>query len=71
MNDLAPTGQLLLDRLDINPKEVKNIKPRWKRTNYRAVINWLTLYKPQHDASDLEKIHGLLEAFHHLCQTET
>ncbi|WP_148650102.1 hypothetical protein [Nostoc sp. NIES-3756] len=41
-----------------------------RRTSYRAVINWLTKYNPNADASNLEKIKGLLEAFYHLCEVE-
>ncbi|MBD2180340.1 tetratricopeptide repeat protein [Planktothrix sp. FACHB-1355] len=47
-----------------------SITPKWKRTQYRAVINWLTKYKPQPDSPILEQLRGCLEAFHHLCAVD-
>lgn len=63
-------SELVLAKLDLDPAAIKSIKPRWKRTHYRAVINWLTKYEPQAIASNLEKVRGYLEAFHHLCEVE-
>ena len=49
----------------------KNNYSRIKRANYRAVKNWLTKYKfNHHKSSNLEKIQGYLEAFHHLSAAE-
>ncbi|MHC5779844.1 tetratricopeptide repeat protein [Nostoc sp.] len=60
----------LLETLEININNIKSIKPNWKRTHYRAVINWLTKYKPLSDSPNPEKIKGYLEAFYHLCEVE-
>jgi hypothetical protein len=68
--DIKPTEESVLAKLSIEPETIKSIKPRWKRTQYRAVINWLTRYNSQPDASNLEKVKGYLEAFHHLCVVE-
>lgn len=67
--DLTPPGELILVELGIEPASVKSIKPS-RRTHYIAVINWLTEYKPQPDASNLEKVRGYLEAFQHLCEVQ-
>jgi hypothetical protein len=68
--DIKPADELVLDKFSIDPATIKSIKPRWKRTQYRAVINWLTKYNPQPDASNLDKVKGCLEAFYHLCEVE-
>lgn len=70
MTDIIPPAALILTKLAIEPCTLKYIKPRWKRTHYRAAINWLTKYKPQPAASNLEKVRCYLEAFHHLCEVE-
>ncbi|KST66732.1 tetratricopeptide repeat protein [Mastigocoleus testarum] len=68
--EIPPDRQSILTKLGIEPEFVKSIQPRWKRQGYRAVVNWLTKYKPQPDASNLEKVTGLLESFYHLCELE-
>ncbi|MBD1904700.1 hypothetical protein NDI37_02650 [Funiculus sociatus GB2-A5] len=68
--DITASGESILTKVGIAPAEVKFIKPSWKRTQYRAVINWLTKYKPLPDAPNLEKVRGYMEAFHHLCEVE-
>ena len=68
--NIAPSGTLILTELGIELGSLKSIKPRWKRQQYRAIINWLTQYKPSADASNLETVKGLLEAFYHLCTIE-
>ncbi len=60
-------SESILAELGINSATVKAIKRGIKRSSYRAVINWLTKYQPNTDASNLEKVKGLLEAFYHLC----
>lgn len=64
--DMIPPGESILVALAIDPYTLKSIKSHWQRTQYRAVINWLTKYKSQPNASNLEKVKGYLEAFHHL-----
>jgi len=67
---ILPPVESVLENLNINPKEIKSIKPILKWTHYRAVLNWLIEYKPQPDATNLEQVRGYLEAFHHLCEVE-
>ena len=65
-SDLVISGQQLWAEI-----EQKLIKPQDKvsRTtiaNKQAVKNWLTKYQPKPNASNLERVRGYLEAFHHL-----
>ncbi|MGB8691561.1 MAG: tetratricopeptide repeat protein [Microcoleus sp.] len=69
--DIIPPGDLVLANLGIDLKASEFTEmAQWKRANYRAVKNWLTRYKSKRDASNLEKVRGYLEAFHHLCEVE-
>ena len=45
-------------------------QPQSQRPHYRAAINWITKYSPPSGSTNLEKVHGSLEAFHHLCGVE-
>lgn len=63
---LKPSNEFVLEYLGIEPQALKYIKSSLKRSHYRAVINWLIKYQPQPNASNLEKVKGYLEAFHHL-----
>jgi hypothetical protein len=67
--DITPPGEWMLANLgiDLAAPEFRELSP-CKRAQYRAVKNWLTRYKPKSDASNLEKVRGYLEAFHHLCE---
>jgi hypothetical protein len=44
MERLIPSGDSILAELGIEQATLKVITPKWKRTQYRAVINWLTKY---------------------------
>ena len=68
--NITPSSDKILAKIGINSAMIKTIKQRNKRSSYRAVINWLTKYKPNPDASNLEKVRGLLEAFFHMCGIE-
>ena len=68
--NLIFSGDIILTELNINSSTVKSIKPRLKRTHYRAIINWLTKYYPPPSATNLEKVKGFLETFYHLCGAE-
>src|SRR4028118_885317 len=70
MDQITPCLETFLAELGIEQATLKLITPKWKRTQYRAVINWLTKYKPATDASNLDQVRGYLEAFHHLCEVE-
>ena len=63
--DILLSGDSVLASLGIDSSQVKSIKPRWKRTHYRAIVNWITKYQPDLDASNLQRVRGYLEAFHH------
>lgn len=66
MNNMMPSGEFVLAEVGIESGDIKLIKSRRKRSQYRAVVNWLIEYKPHANASNLEKVKGYLEAFHHL-----
>ena len=68
---ITPPGECVLANLgiDLVAPEFREMPPR-KRAQYRAVKNWLTRYKPKLGASNLEKVKGYLEAFHHFCEVE-
>jgi tetratricopeptide (TPR) repeat protein len=66
----TPLGELLLAKLSINPSNLFADFPGKKLDQYIAVVNWLKKYKPKLDATNLDKVRGLLEAFHHLCEVE-
>jgi tetratricopeptide (TPR) repeat protein len=63
-------SELVLAKLGIEPAAIKSIKPRWKRTHYRAVINWLTKYSLEPEEANIRTGRGCLEAFYHLYQVE-
>ena len=44
MERLIPSSDSVLAELGIDRTDLKSIKPRWKRTQYRAIVNWLTKY---------------------------
>ncbi|NEO51861.1 MAG: tetratricopeptide repeat protein [Okeania sp. SIO3B5] len=70
MTNITPNGELVLREISLESATIKSIKPCQKRIQYRAVINWLTKYKPHANASNLEQVKGYLEAFHHLYEVE-
>ncbi|NJO40225.1 MAG: hypothetical protein HC865_06020 [Cyanobacteria bacterium RU_5_0] len=68
---LAPSGELILTELGIDPRNLRvDFPTREMRLQYRAIANWLTDYTPKSDATNLEKVKGLLEAFYHLCNVK-
>ncbi|BAT56801.1 tetratricopeptide TPR_2 (plasmid) [Nostoc sp. NIES-3756] len=70
--EFLPSSQSILNDLGINLDTLKHSQlSRWQKVQYRAVINWLTKYKPLPNASNLDKVRGCLEAFHHLCELES
>jgi tetratricopeptide (TPR) repeat protein len=65
--ELQTPGQLLFTKLGINLDEV----PIEQLSDYTAVEYYLTVEdEPSHDATNLEKVRGYLEAFHHCCEVE-
>lgn len=70
-NNLTPSGELILEKLGINPNNLRADFPtREQRLQYRAVAQWITDYKPKSDATNLEKIRGYLETFYHFCKVQ-
>lgn len=70
MNNLEKHSLLPLTELGINIDSVKAINPFWKRAHYRSVINWLTKYTSDADATNLKKVQSLTEAFYHFSNVE-
>ena len=68
--ELLPSAQSILEKLSIDPSNIKFIKPKEKRSNYIVILNWLTEYKANSNVPNSEKIKGLLETFFHLCGVE-
>lgn len=46
----------VLEYLGIDQSHLKMVKPVWKRSYYRAIINWLKQPEIQNDSSNLGKI---------------
>jgi tetratricopeptide (TPR) repeat protein len=69
-NSIFPPIDSILADLAIAPTTIKFIKPRSKRSQYRAILNWIEQYKSQPNASNLDKIKGLLQSFYHFAQIE-
>lgn len=57
----------VLEYLEIDPKQIKAIKPHSRRIHYKAIVNWLTRYQPDAQTSTLEQFRGILETFYHFC----
>lgn len=70
-DDLLPSSQLILTKLGVNSDTLKLSQiPHFQKVQYRAVINWLTKYKPSIEASNLEKVRGYLESCYHMFEVE-
>ncbi len=67
---MIPYSDSVLAEVGIAPSELKSIKPHWKRTQYRAIVNWLTKYQPPSSGSNLEMVRGYLETCYHFFQLE-
>lgn len=70
MHSILPSGKSTLVKLGISLDLLKTVVLPWRRSHYRAIINWLTKYEPQPDASNLDKVLGYLESFYLLCEVE-
>jgi tetratricopeptide (TPR) repeat protein len=69
--DFAAPGKLAVANLNIDSALAESTEiSLWELSNYSAVEWWLMEYEPKPDASNLEKVRGYLEAFHHLCEVE-
>lgn len=69
--DLTPSGDLVqADRDDSLAAVAFTEISHWQLAHEEAVEYWLTEYQPPPDASNLEKLQGYLEAFHHCCAAE-
>lgn len=65
---LSPPIPILI-KLGIDPKRICHMSPGPRRTQCRAIINWLTRHGPKTN-NNLEQVKGYLEAFYHLCDIE-
>jgi tetratricopeptide (TPR) repeat protein len=68
-------GQLMLLQTDdsterIGELSIQSIKKLTvqQQTHLKAAFYWLKVYQSEPDASNLERVRGYLEAFHHLCE---
>jgi len=61
MINTQDSNHSLLSKLGIDLEKLKS-EPFLIRVHKRAVMNWLTKYSAKASSSNLEKIHGLLEA---------
>ena len=68
--ELLPSGESVLEQLSISSSKIKSIKPRWKRSNYIAIVNWLTEHQANPNASNLELeiLNPYFQTLSHLCQ---
>lgn len=70
-NNLTPSGDEVLEQLGINPHNLRTQFPtREQRLQYRAVVQWLTDYKPKSDATNLDKVRHYTESLHCLCKVK-
>ncbi len=69
--EFTAPGKLVLAEIErsLAARDIAEIF-HWERAHYKAAMNWLKKYKPKPDATNLEKVRGYLEAFHHLCEVE-
>lgn len=70
MNSILPPSNVILKKLEIDLTFISKIKSPVKRSQYRAVINWFTIYHTEEKSNNLDIVRGWLEAFHHLCELE-
>lgn len=73
--DYLFSRDLVLEAFDIIQPDTTRLKSMKQRTHYRAVLNWLTKYKPSsnhlnQNLPNLEIFKDLGETFHHLCEME-
>lgn len=67
---LLPETETLCEELDLIDLSLRGIRPPQRRTHYRAAMNWLTRHRVSAEASSLDQVRGLLEAFQHLCAVD-
>lgn len=70
LSKILPSSQAILAEIDLRPTQIRQAAPAWKRTHYRAAINWLTRYTPQETTASINQVRGLLEAFYHFHAVE-
>lgn len=69
--DFTTPDRLVVANLNIDSSLVELTEiSLWELSNYSAVEWWLTDYKFKVDDTNLEKVRGYLEAFHHLSEVE-
>lgn len=68
VNSILPDIDKILEQINFHHENIRGMSP-WQRANYIAAINYLQEYEPQNQ-SNLEKLAGCIEAFHHFCELE-
>ncbi|MTJ09820.1 MULTISPECIES: tetratricopeptide repeat protein [unclassified Anabaena] len=67
--DFTTAGELTISTLEISLTSSQlSTLSAWEFTHWVAIDNWLTDYFPDDNATNLDKVRGYLEAFHHLCE---
>jgi tetratricopeptide (TPR) repeat protein len=67
-SSILPDKDQILAQINFKPEKLREM-PHWQRANYIAAINYLQEHEPQ-NPSNLEKVAGCIEAFHHFCEFE-
>jgi tetratricopeptide (TPR) repeat protein len=67
---LLPDALPVLTQLGILPKYLCRMPPGHRRTQCRALINWLTRYQPSESSDNLTQVKGYLQAARHLCDIQ-
>ncbi|MGC1527091.1 MAG: tetratricopeptide repeat protein [Phormidesmis sp.] len=67
---LLPEALAVLTQLGILPKYIRQMPPGHRRTQCRALINWLTRYRPPQNSNNLTQVKGYIQAAQHLCDIQ-
>jgi tetratricopeptide (TPR) repeat protein len=63
-------GSIVLENIGIQPSNLLQQVPPQQLDHYIAVINYLTDYQPNINASYRQKLEGYLQALYHLCDAQ-
>ncbi|WP_228037228.1 tetratricopeptide repeat protein [Cuspidothrix issatschenkoi] len=63
-------GSIVLENIGIQPSNLLQQVPPQQLDHYIAVINWLTDYQININASHRQKLEGYLQALYHLCDAQ-
>jgi tetratricopeptide (TPR) repeat protein len=65
-----PSGESVLQELNLEKEQIKSQFTGTKLHQYIAVYNWIIIHSPKPDADNLAKIQGYLQAFSHLIDVQ-